>query len=414
MSAVTATNVLRPGANGFRRWLTERAMAAIPLGFRILRTVRPIPKFGSTFLVTLHDDVREVFGTDASFRVPYEANLRIITGGEPFILGMDDGPAYRSALRAMHDVTPASDLPVLGDRAEDLAGKIVGASGGRVEVVDLIRRVSFALHAGYFGVPEPEPGQGSLDVWGTRLFEFQFMGRPADTDLRGQVDAIAPAFRAHIDREIARRKNGGAAPSDDVLARCLRRQEEGVPGYSDAEIRTALLCMVVGGPPQPPMVVPQALEQLLRRPAALKAARNAAAAGSDELLWRIVREAMRFDPLAPGLPRVATRDHVVAQGTRRARSVPKGATVIVCFASAMMDDRRVPEPERFDPDRRPHEYVHFGYGLHRCFALAINEWTLHRMLKPLLVHERLRRAPGPEGHLAKNGPFADKLVVRFD
>jgi cytochrome P450 len=83
--------------------------------------------------------------------------------------------------------------------------------------------------------------------------------------LRREVDEIAPAFRALIDAEITRRRAGGAAPEDDVLARCLQAQVEGDPWFTDAQIRTSLLCMVVGGPPQWPMVVPQAMEQLLRR-----------------------------------------------------------------------------------------------------------------------------------------------------
>jgi cytochrome P450 len=411
MRAVTSQDVLRPGPTGFRGWASRQLVAALPFGFRMLRRVRPIARFGKTYVATLHDDVREVLGTDRAFQVPYKANLDVITGGEPFFLGMADAEEYRQSLRNMHEVVLPEDLPVLGNRAEARAEELVAASGGAVEVVGLVRRVSFDLIGRYFGVPDPEKGQ--LDVWGTRLFEFQFVGSPHDTDLRAQVDEIAPAFRTHIDQEIARRKAGGTAPEDDVLARCLRRQAEGLPGYSDTEIRTALLCMVVGGPPQPPMVVPQALEQLLRRPEALAAAMAAAEANDDAPLWRIVREAMRFDPLAPGLPRVATVDWIVAQGTRRARRIPKGATMVAAIASAMMDKRRVPEPGRFDPDRRAHEYMHFGYGLHECFGRHINEWTLHRMIKPLLRRPKLRRAPGSGGHLTKNGAFAERLTLRF-
>ncbi|WP_207462304.1 cytochrome P450 [Azospirillum sp. SYSU D00513] len=378
----------------------------------MLRKLWPIAKFGSSYVVTLHDDVLEVFATDTAFEAPYKANLDVITGRQPFFLGMTDTPQYKDSLRNMREVVLASDLPELGNRAEAQAEAMVAASGGTVEVVNLVRQISFDLIANYFGVPKPE--QGRLDVWGTRLFEFQFVGSPSDKDLRAQVDAIAPAFRAHIDREIARRKAGGAAPEDDVLARCLRRQAEGRPGYSDEEIRTDLLCMVVGGPPQPPMVVPQAVEQLLRRPDALALAAKTARAGDDAYLWRIVREAMRFDPLAPGLLRVATKDWTLAQGTRRARTIPKGATVVAAIASAMMDGRRVPEPERFNPDRSADQYIHFGHGLHECFGRHINEWTLQRMIKPLLRRPNLRRAPGPQGHLTKDGIFADRLVVQFD
>ena len=55
------------------------------------------------------------------------------------------------------------------------------------------------------------------------------------------------------------------------------------------------------------MVVPQALEQLLRRPDALAGAQQAARDGDDKLLAGYFFEAMRFDPLGPALPRVATQ-----------------------------------------------------------------------------------------------------------
>ena len=81
---------------------------------------------------------------------------------------------------------------------------------------------------------------------------------------------------------------------------------------------------IVGGPPQPPMVVPQAMEQLLRRPDALAGAQAAARRGDDELLAGYVFEAMRFDPLAPALPRIALRTAMIAAGTGGSEDGAKG------------------------------------------------------------------------------------------
>jgi cytochrome P450 len=412
VSVLTSQDVLRPAARGLKRYTTALLRTAMPIGFRLLRRFRPIFRLGTTYIVTRHDDVREVFGRDAAFKVPYRTNLEVITGGEPFLLGMADSPEYQGQLAAMRRVFRADDLPALASAVKAEAEQIVQSSNGRVEVVDqLVRRVAFDVLADYFGVPPPP--QGRLDVWSTRLFEFQFASSSNDHDLRAQADEIASAFRAYIDREIARRKAEGSR-HDDVMARCLALQADGVPGYSDTEIRTMLLCMIVGGPPQPPIVVPQAMEQLLRRPTALAAASAAARAGDDALLHDIVREAMRFDPLAPGLPRTTAENVMVARGTRREKMIPGGATVIVAFSSAMMDERRVPHPRRFDPNRRPHEYIHFGHKLHECFGRHINGATLHLMLQPLLKQSNLRRAAGRDGHLTKNGPFAERLVVEFD
>jgi cytochrome P450 len=305
-------------------------------------------------------------------------------------------------------VVRSDDLPRLAAQVEAKATEIVAAAPGRIEVVDqLVRQVTFDVLSDYLGVPPPS--RGDLRVWATRLFEFQFADQGNDPALRVDVDAMAPAMRAHIQGEIERRR--GDPGKDDVLGRLLRLQAAGEPGFDDDFIRTSLTGFIVGGPPQPPMVVPQAMEQLLRRPDALKGAQDAAIAGDDDRLRGYVWEAMRFDPLAPGLPRVALADAVIAAGTPHAAVVPKGSQVLAAFASAMMDPRRVADPRRFVPDRPAADYIHFGYGLHQCFGLHINHATLHLMLKPLLKQPKLRRAPGRAGRLTKNGVFAERLEV---
>lgn len=410
MNALASRQVLRPGPTGLKGVVAGRAMAAMPFAFRVLRRFRPIARLGRTYVATLHDDVREVFATDPAFAAPYAAKLKVIMGGEPFFLGMGDTARYRHDVAAMRKVVRPDDLPHLAADAEARAARIVDAADGQVEVVDqLVRRVTFDMLSAYLGIPEPR--RGDLRVWATRLFEYQFVS--SDAPLLAEVREIAPALRAHIDQTIARRRAtpGGA---DDVLARCLAMQARGESGFTDVEIRTALMGFIVGGPPQPPMVLPQAMEQLLRRPAALRAARAAANSGDDDGLRAIVLEAMRFDPLAPGLPRTVVRDHVLAAGTPRARLIPAGSTIIAAFASAMMDGRRLPDPSRFDAERLPYEYIHFGFGLHQCFGLHINRATLHMMLKPLLAKEGLRRAPGGAGRLVKQGAFAASLTVRYD
>jgi cytochrome P450 len=324
---------------------------------------------------------------------------------------MGDTPVYRQQLDAMRAVVRDGDLDGLAQGAETKARELVAASGGRIDVVEMVRRVTFDLLCAYFGVSAP--AEGRIDVWASRLFEFQFTGSIENAAWLAEVQALSAAFRDHLDKVIAARKAEGQGP-DDVLRRCLALQAQGAPGYSDVEIRTALLCMVVGGPPQPPMVVPQALDQLLRRPRWLAESQVAARAGSDDALRRLVLEAMRFDPLAPGLFRKALEDWTIARGTSRARKIPKNARVLAAFASAMMDSRRIDAPREFHPDRVAAEYVHFGHGLHECFGRFINHATLHRMLKPLLEQPGLRRARGGSGRLSKRGGFADRLVVEFD
>jgi cytochrome P450 len=404
---------LRPPATGLKAWLMGWLPKLFPVIFRLLRAVHPIVRWGNTVVVTRYDDVREVFLNDQAFRVPWDTKVRIITGGFPFILGMDDTPTYREDTAALRTVVQWDDIPRrLVPAVNQLAEQIVADAKGELEVVDqLVRRVTFEVLGSYFGIPDP-PGE-DLRVWATRLFEFQFVDTANDPALRFEVDVLAPRLRAHVQSVMDARRASGTK-QDDVLGRCLDAQASGNARFTDDWIRVSMMSFVVGGPPQPPMVVPQALEQLLRRPDALVGAQQAALANDDTLLAGYVFEAMRFDPLGPALPRVATRRSVIAAGTSRVTSVPEGATVLAAFSSAMMDKRRLADPQSFNPRRLDHEYIHFGYGLHACFGTQMNKALLPLMLKPLLKRPNLRRAPGPDGRLSKRGAFAEKLRVNYD
>jgi cytochrome P450 len=378
--------------------------------FRVVRALWPIPAFGKFAMVTRYTDVQEVMSLSEVFLNPYNAKLDVIMGDHPFFLGMSNTPEYTRDTTNMRMVVRRTDIEQhLTAATVAEAERLVAASGGSIEVVDLVRSVTFNVLCDYFGTPGP--ADADLRVWATRLFEFQFADQANDPSLREEVDLYAPLLRQHIDNLLMARRSQPLR--DDVLGRCLILQQTGAPGMDDASIRTNLVGFIVGGLPQPPMVAPQAMEQLLRLPEWLAQAQQAARANNDLRLAALVFEAMRFDPLTPGLFRTAAEDYKVAAGTWRAHTIREGTTVLAATRSAMHDGRQVPKPEIFDPDRRPYEYMHFGYGLHTCFGIHINQALLPLMLKPLLQRPELKRAAGPAGHLSKRGIFADRLEVTF-
>jgi cytochrome P450 len=406
--------ILRPAPppdSTFKGKLKTWGLNHLDFIFRILRNIWPIPVIGKFALVTRFDDVEEVLSLSQVFVNPYNEKLDVIMGGHPFFLGMTNSEEYARDTTNMRMVVRRTDIEsTLIPATLASAQAIVTAGKGQVEIVDLVRTVTFDVLCDYFGTPGP--ADADLRVWATRLFEFQFADQANDPALRAEVDVYAPALRNHIDSLLAARKF--APPKDDVLGRCLELQRLGLPGMDDATIRTNLVGFIVGGLPQPPMVAPQAMEQLLRRPEALAQSQQAANQDDDQRLAAIIFEALRFDPLAPALLRTAAEDYKIAAGSFRARTVRKGTTVAAAIRSAMHDGRRVPHPEIFNPTRRPYQYMHFGYGLHTCFGLHINLAVLPLMLKPVLQRRGLRRAPGPDGHLSKKGIFADRLVLKFD
>ena len=78
------------------------------------------------------------------------------------------------------------------------------------------------------------------------------------------------------------------------------------------------------------------------------------------------------------------------------------------------DERRVVEPKKFRPDRRNHEYMLFGYGLHWCIGAFLAGAQITQTLKPLLKKRGLRRAPGRDGQMQTIGLMPAHLSVEFD
>jgi cytochrome P450 len=182
----------------------------------------------------------------------------------------------------------------------------------------------------------------------------------------------------------------------------------------DAQLLNNLFGLVVGAIPTTSAAVARALDELLRRPTELKAAQAAARAGDTALVTKYVFEAMRFNPLGPGVFRIAAQDFEVAGGTSRETVIPAGRPVLVALQSASFDSDRVPRPDEFDIERPLPEYLHFGFGLHTCFGRYINAVQIPLIVQSVLRKENLRRAPGDAGKLTVDGPFPSSLTVEFD
>ncbi len=393
------------------------AMQNMETVFLIARNLFPILVVtyqGKTFaVISRFDDVQEVMSRPNVFQVPYADKIRVIMGGDNIFLGMDDVPDFTRDKSTMRVVVPRDDVPNrVKPEVERLAEAIVARAGGRIDVaMELTQTVTTRFFGGYFGTPGPD--EQTMSDWARQLFRFQFADFSNDPALRAEIEPIAQALRDEVDRTIAERK-GSRGRHDDLLERCLKLQDQGWPGLSDRQIRNNLIGFIVGGLPQPPMIIPQLFDVLLDRPDQLSAACAAARAGDEALVSKYVFEALRYHPLTPGLFRTCAERYRVAGGTWRGRTIPAGATVLALVRSAMFDGRRVPQPRSFRLDRPDYAYMHFGYGMHLCFGVYINQEMVPAICRALLRRRNLRRAPGPDGRLAMDGVFAKRLVVEYD
>ncbi len=74
-----------------------------------------------------------------------------------------------------------------------------------------------------------------------------------------------------------------------------------------------------------------------------------------------VEEILRMEPPGPFTARYVTKD-VEYYG----QTVPAGSTMMFMLAAANRDERRFPDPDRFDIHRDRAAHMAFGYGIHTC------------------------------------------------
>lgn len=96
-----------------------------------------------------------------------------------------------------------------------------------------------------------------------------------------------------------------------------------------------------------------------------------------------VEEVLRFDPPSQYQGRVLTRD-VEIHGCR----IPRGAKLLIINAASGRDERKYPDPDRFDVQRRFDLHLNFGYGQHICLGKS-----LARLESTIAHQEFLRRFP---------------------
>jgi len=380
--------------------------------YSVLRSIPFTVKLGNSVVLSRYDHVKEVLNNGHLYRAPYQENLKTVTGStQDFILGMDPGASYDEQRKMlMEQVRPEDITTLIPDLASEEVKKLIG-NGGEIEVVAIVRRATSRTLLAYFGMGDNLADETLLEYENLALgiFKYQFMDDGTDADRKEAAKLKGQRLSALIKEQIGLARQSELT-DNNLLGRYLSAAQAN-PSLSDELILNALFGFIVGGLPQPVMVVPNALNELMQRPHALKMAVDAAET-NDAQLEAIFFEALRFDPLAPMLKRTVVETTVLAAGTDKQKTLAKGNQLIVLFASAMLDHRRIDNPGSFNPDRPKSSYMHFGFGHHECFAAAINRKMLPAMIKPLLVCNALKRADGKNGRLVKREfAFPQSLYV---
>lgn len=101
------------------------------------------------------------------------------------------------------------------------------------------------------------------------------------------------------------------------------------------------------------------------------------------LIPNTVEELLRFEAPSPVQARWTTADVEIHD-----TAIPTGSRVVLLTGAAGRDDRKYPQPDRFDIHRKFDHHVSFGYGIHFCIGAA-----LARTEARIAIEETLKRWP---------------------
>jgi cytochrome P450 len=369
--------------------------------FALLRRFAPIakPPGMPQILVSRYADVLEVLERDDVFGIPFGFKVEGLIGGSNFILGMDDGPDYRR----LRDITMATyrreDIKdVVAALAAREAKAIVAAAPDRFDVVEhLFTRVAVRIVQDYFGVAIPDDRWSDFVDWNLAMSNYVFADPADDPSFRRAATAGAERVRAVVDASIDAERRAPAG-RDTIVARLVMLQKQKPDlRLTDADLRAFLSGMFTGFLPTNTIAGANILKVLMNHPPFMAATRAAYDAGDEARLLRCLEEALRFKPVFWGPFRVAKSDYTLAAGTSREKKIKAGTRLSPLVQSAMRDERGVPDPHGFNPDRTPTDSMIFGHGLHWCVGAHIARAHLMGCYKALFALRDLRRIPGPEG-----------------
>jgi cytochrome P450 len=303
----------------------------------------------------------------------------------------EDGDSH-SAMRAIvnRGFTPRR-IAAWESRARQLVEAAMSKlrSGERFDLVeDLAIPLPVTLIAEMLGV-EPER-QRDFKHWSDEVIRATTGPGRSDPFAPRFVDAMT-ALLPYVKQIAETRKR---APSDDLVS-LIVSELQGETALTIREVVQFAVLLLVAGNETTTNLIGNAATALLDHPAEL-----ARLARDPSLVPGAVEEALRFDAPVQVVLRTATQDVEIA-GMR----IPKGAYVAALLGSANRDERRFPDPDRFDVARNPQGHVAFGFGKHFCLGASLARLET-RVALEALAPELLR--------LERQGPreAVDSFLVR--
>ena len=195
-----------------------------------------------------------------------------------------------------------------------------------------------------------------------------------DKTAKGRTAEHIAAFKELIDfltTEVAARR---ANPTDDLITHLAEAKIDG-DRLTEREVVLTTATFVMAGVESLSSFMSMLALNLHEYPDARRRL-----VADPSLIAPAIEESLRFNTSAQRFKRTATRE-VELHG----ETIQAGDKVALAFGSGNRDERKFPDPDRFDIERRPLGHLGFGSGKHFCLgaqmARLVTEIAMRRFLE---------------------------------
>ncbi len=292
--------------------------------------------------------------------------------GGPLIIFMD--PPRQTRLRNLVSkvFTPrriAELEPRIREIAVEHLDPLLGR--GRCDIVkEFTAKLPMDVISSLLGIPKEDRDE-------VRGWSNDVLHRDPDSSELPQraIDGMRDLFE-YMDGFLASRRR---RPQDDMMSHLIQAEvadEDGtLTRLSDLEIKSFINLLATAGNETVTKLLGTAYYWLWRLPEERKRL-----LADPRRIPGAVLETLRYDPPSQYQGRTTTRE-VELHG----KTIPAGAKVLIINAASGRDERKYPDPDRFDVERRFDHHLNFGHGHHVCLgknlALLESRIALEEFLK---------------------------------
>lgn len=380
-------------------------------------------KVPNIYVVTSNKLVQEVLNNNETFTVKTYTDSMDKTVG-PFMLGHEttaDNPDkeghvidFNIEKHAMRHLIyeSSNDLEKVKEITRKTVKDALLSTTQRPNQINVVTRITRDVPINvvreYFGFEAPVD---DMKRW-SRAAQHSFFHNPTrdekinkkSFEAGKEMKAFLETFIPQIKRAIA----GNYAKNTTVTQMIKASEAHAKHGLDETRLAANIMGLLIGAVETGSAAIVQSLNFFFDNPYIMERAVAAAKANDDELLSKMVWEALRFNPVNPWVGRYSVEDFTLSDGT----FIEKGSLVLAATESAMFDESVFKNPYRFSTERKQEDYFHLGFARHRCLGDDVAMAFVPETIKQLILLPHLRRMnagenPKFEHFNGKMSPFPE-------